>query len=331
MGLQPSALVGLLGLPASHPGVEAALAAFRITRRPCLKREIADDPRSDIVDVQDWLANRKMGVEFGFEDESSFLGAHPADYGHGPMLLTELYFFLAHPDQGRYAGPLPFGLAPEDDRPAVRGKLSKYSKEPRFRTRDTWTFPEFDFVAAYTDSPEQLSYVVFIKSAPIRWPDDELRARCPVASALTSLVGREENDALLQRTVERLKHHSFTNLDDEDLADIDLREDFGLVLHFERSGRSATRNLVGYTLLRDRQYGSARWPGDLPANLNFDSSWGEIIARLGRPPDDLEETSFDLTALWHVGALTLEVLYSTMHNHILSVTVSTSSASANTE
>ena len=45
---------------------------FKILRRPEVERDEGDD---EVGSPQDWLPNLQRGIEFGFVDEASFLGA----------------------------------------------------------------------------------------------------------------------------------------------------------------------------------------------------------------------------------------------------------------
>ncbi|MDQ2067071.1 hypothetical protein Q9295_11840 [Xinfangfangia sp. CPCC 101601] len=313
--MRPIEILSCLGLPADDRRVQNLLQQFQITRSP----EVETDPLSDEVgEVQDWLANLQRGIEFGFEDEASFLGAPPVEWGEGPMLLTQIYFYAAHPAAAPYEGGFPFDLRLGDDRASIRAQMQRSGAELRWRERDTWPLQGFDFTVDYGSS-SVFHYAVAILRPPILAPDPEALARCPSVAELAAMLGRPLSDAQLDATLARTGYARALQALDPSLMRADLRDDLGLELQFGVVKDVQGLALDRITLLGDRRFGARNWPGELPRALRFGASWQEIIAAMGEEPEAIAAEDFQLTAVWHRGVIGIEIEYSTMTNSLLAV------------
>ena len=92
MDLTPS--IALLGRPSGDPGVQALLARLNIIRQPQV--QIDDYDPEVVVDAQDWLLNRGLGIELGFEARAHLNGEVIDEPAIEPMLLSQIYFYVRH-------------------------------------------------------------------------------------------------------------------------------------------------------------------------------------------------------------------------------------------
>ncbi len=218
-----------LGAPADDARVQALLRHFSITRLPEMEDDdLSDEPGSP----QDWLPNLSRGIEFGFEDEASFLGAPPVEWGSGPMLLTEVYFYSALSGPAPYEAEFPFGLTHGDDRATVRARM-QHSRAPlRSRQRDTWAFKDFDFTVDYAGGAGAFAYAVAIQRPKVPPVDPDVLARCPSVAEFVRVLGRSVSDDLLDTTLARTGYARAFQSVDPTAALSDLRNEMGLELQF---------------------------------------------------------------------------------------------------
>lgn len=311
-------MLGYLGLPQDDRAVVALLRQFLITRMPSVERDSFDEPDdSEITNPQDWLANLARGIEFGFEDEASFNGEPPDLWGLGPMLLTQIYLYSNHPEAASYLGALPFGIDHGDDRETIRAKLDPLAKERRSRELDTWAFDGFMVTCGYLDGGI-LSFVVLLCQPPAGEGPDQA-ANYPSLRQFGALLGVPVDDPKTRQGLHSLGYPHRLQWIDKSSSIMDLREDLGAYLEFERVDDEMVLALVQLT--GDRRYGSAVWPGDLPGGLRFGCGWSEVLACAGSPPDSESEDDFTLFADWPGERFVTRIEYSTMTNGVLAVEI----------
>jgi hypothetical protein len=316
--MRPVEILSCLGATADDPRVQALLKRFAISRQP---QVALDEVTGEVTEVQDWLPCLPMGIEFGFEDEASLLGAPEVEWGSGPMLLTEVYFYAAHPGPSCYGDDFPFGLQPGEDRAMVRARMEQARAPLRWRGRDTWGLPAFDFTVDYGDGTGGFAYAVAILRPVAPQPDPEIRARCPAIAELAAVLGHSLSDELLDKTLARTGYARAMQMMDPTRAWSDLSHEMGLELEFGQLPGVSGLALDRVTLLGDRRLGTRVWPGELPRGLLFGSSWHEIVAAAGREPEVISEQDFLLTAFWRSGNLVIEAEYSTMINSLLAMSL----------
>jgi hypothetical protein len=318
--MNPQQLVALLGRPSTDPAVERSLVGLRISRRPEVVRD-EEDVDGPVVETRDWLINRRVGIEFGFEDEASFFGRSGAQYGVGPMLLTQLYFYGVHPEVKPYGGPFPLGLLADDDRQAVRKKFTKWEKTRRSYFRDTWELPAFRVTVSYVDDGKRIGFVLFMLRRPTKPLFDDDLATLPTTDQILSVLGKPLNDRALRLVFARLGvDQHLVDRGNERIADF--REAFGLELQFrDRPGVMGSSVLTNALFYRDHEMNATGWPGALPLALTFDDSPEVMLLRIGLPPESLHDETFEGVALWHLPDYSIQVTYSLMENWIRSVHV----------
>lgn len=327
--MRPEELMALLGCPATDPLVEQALAHFRIRRRPQLEWD-EDDVDGPVVETRDWLINRRLGIEFGFEDEAAFLGREAGEYGLGPMLLTQLYFYCDHEGVNPYRGTLPFGLQCGDSRDSARVRLSTWEATRRSYVRDTWELEGATAIISYVDDGRRIGFVLCTLPRPPKPPADDGPAQLPATDEMLAVLGAPWRDARLQTLFAPLHMERYLEEQGETRI-VNLRETCGLELRFEpEGGRSEQLVFTGVRFYRDRELDARGWPGALPLDLEFNDSPEVMLQRISRPPDHRFDEMFEGHATWHLTESAVHVTYSTMFNWIVNVHVMARGALAGT-
>lgn len=314
-------LPGLLGLRLAAPEVQDALARLARGVQPEL------DPEADEALV-DWVLVNEIGLEFGFEDEAYVLALDPELRGEGPLLLTQLYFYGDTPDTRRFPGVLPFGLDFADDRDAVRRKLAAHESTRRSYVRDTWTLPRFEVAVDYGEADGRLESV-FCHVRPTPWPalvGGRKRLAKFTPDALVGLFGRRWSNAELRERLAPLGYEdALKDVRREHTADF--RREHGIELMFMPSDDlvaadhryPAAYAFAGVAYYASRELDARAWVGPLPCGLTFTDTPGQLVARIGREPDERTEEPLSGVATWRFTAYTLSVVYSTVENRVLRV------------
>lgn len=310
-------MISYLGLLHDDPVIEELLMQFSIIRTPGVEKDLCDEG-GEIQNPCDMLSNLGRGIEFGFEDEAAFNGALPSEWGAGAMLLTQIYMYSNHSEAAAFEGALPLGLKHGDDREVVRAKLGSLSKECRSRHLDTWAFDKFMVTVGYLDDG-LLSFVVLLCQPPRKAKDASLAAKCPTPNQLRGLLGATVNDAQCEEILQHLGCSPKIQQHGTEFAVMDLRESLGILLEFETSKDGPV--LMRFQFIGDRRFGSAVWPGLLPNDLSFGDGWGDVLKKMGRPPDTESGLGFIFEADWVNGQYVNRIEYSTMTNEVLAVSV----------
>jgi hypothetical protein len=312
-----SQIASLLDLASTSSAVQTQLVRFDIHQQPQVRinKEDVDGP---VVETQDWVGNGTAGIEFGFEDEASWRGMDESERGRGPMVLTQIYFYGDHADVAPYRGILPFGLHLADDRNGVRAKLAALEGTRRSYLRDTWEVPEFRMTVAYADGGSHIDFILCAlrPESPPPVDDDEM-VEVPEITTIVGLLGRSWQDPVVREALVPLglDWHS------RDTANgrlVDFRITHGFEIGFVASANGLG---VSYAVFyRDREFEAREWRGGLPFGLEFDDSPEALTDRVGRPPDNRNDTEFAGFASWQL-QYNLRVSYSTMDNYILQVRI----------
>jgi hypothetical protein len=317
-------LVTVLGKPATDPLVEETLRRFGVARRPALRID-PDDADGPVVGSQDWVTNLSSGIVFGFQEEGAFMGLDQADRGVGPLLLTEVTFHGARPGTRPYPLPLPFGLALDDDRAAVRARMAPLEKTRRSYVRDTWEHPAFRVTASYADGGTRIDFLVCMLRTEPPEPFEGGTAALPSVQTLAGLLGKRLDEAELRRVLVPLGLDRPPQTAGSDLT-IDLRRSYGLRLGLQAPS-AANRSKAGARLvhriefLRAGEFESRGWWGELPFGIRFDDSPAVALAKVGQPPAHQEDEDFSGSAFWELPDHSLQVIYSTMENIVLRVSL----------
>ena len=318
--MEPNEFIKLLGLSSTHGEIESILRRFGIKRRPKLQvdEEDADGP---IVEVQDWVINSRVGIEFGFEDEASLLGLERLEFGAGPMILKQIYLYGEHQGVNVYQGSLPFGLNMEDDRKTVRNKLSKFETLRRSYVRDTWVFSGYKMAVSYVDEDKRIGFIILMYNPNIP-PKLELVQNTPKIGDIIQALGKPKDDPLVGKLFSPFGLNR--RLEDNGQEYVaNFRENFGFQVRFRKhiySGKSkASIGLSHITFYRDREMEARGYRGRLPNSIDFNDSPEMLFKKIDHSPDNITDDLFVGFALWHLDEYSLRVKYSTMDNFILSV------------
>lgn len=308
---------------ASSPEVEAALTGLGTLTRPALDEE---NPGQHY----DWVLVRRRGMELGFVDRA-YLEAEPEyRWGHEDNLsLAQLTFYGAgaRDDVAGYAGALPHGLTFGDSRQTARQKLAAFDATRRSYHTDCWDCDAYRLVLAYRPDDAGIE-TVHLKLASTPWPEDGRAQPHVDASQWLGLFGEPVESPVLTHACAPLDLAAKI-ADDEDERELDFTRECGLELYFEdaRNLRLA-RPVLGSGLVfggvkfyraRDRE--ARQWAGPLPFDLAFEDTPDALLAKVPAPPAKHVDGRLTGHALWHLPALSLHVLYSTLENHLFRVTL----------
>ena len=316
-------LLGLLGLRNSSARVQACLAQFARGMQPELD---ADDEEAFV----DWVTVNELGLELGFEDEAYVLALAVEKRRQAPLLLTQFYFYGDTKKTMPFPYALPFGLDFSDDRFAVHHKLVKYEGLRRSYVRDAWSLPDFNMIIAYRADMDQLESVLcYVPHSP--WPltygeREVVAAFTP--ETLATLFGLRWSSSVLRIKLEVLGYASaLPEVRSEHSAD--LRMAHGIEFTFAPGSQipAADPNfpralaLASVTYYGARVYDAREWAGPMPLNLAFGDSQSEIVAKVGRKPDERQDLDRIGFALWHLESYTLRAEYSNIENRLLRATI----------
>ena len=324
--MNPRNLLALLGRYNVDPAVEETLAHFAVRNRPEVRVD-DEDPDGPIVETYSWVKNSRAGIEFGFQDGAAWFGLDETEFGKHPMVMTEIYFYGEHVGVRSYQGQLPFGLELSDDRATVRKKLIQFEPTRHSYVRDTWDTPEFRITVAYTDGGNCIRFALCMLREPPLPPLGYALAPVPSVVAIVRLLGATFDDPGIHWAFDPLGLRRLTDAITE-TGQADFRNPYGLALDFtvpeetHSPGAKKTR-LLSATFFEEREQGARTWPGELPYGIRFGDSPEALVQKLGRPPDMQHdnEDNFTGVALWHEPEFTTNVVYDTMENRVLRVSV----------
>lgn len=309
--MEPIELIKLLGRNSLDGVVDAALKKFGMLRNPQVRidNEDADGP---VVEVQDWVINSQSGIEFGFEDEASFCGDDPVEYGIGSMMLTQIYLYGEHEGVNAYQDQLPYGLLMSDDRSIVCSKMTTWESTRRSYVRDVWELPECRMTVSYVKDGEHIGFILLWSRRNALPPRESLIILPDIQDIINSL------GEVVQSPVVRNVFQQFPlkqSQEDKNLyIRFNLREEYGIELRFmDNLGLS---HVVFY---REHEMNARGWQGLLPHTLEFNDSPEVLLNKMGQPPDIHNDELFAGSALWDYGRYYIKVSYCTMKNYILTV------------
>lgn len=323
-------ITDLLGSASTSSQIADQLRLSGIADLPHVKIDHGD-PDGPVVEAQDWLLSARSGIEFGFEDEASWLGLDSFHLGRGPMLLTQIYFYGGDREGiAPFSGRLPCGLQTTDDRGTVRSRLAKFEKVRRSHVRDTWELPEFRMTVSYSDDGARIDFVLCTmrpeRLPPLEPSDADLPT--PSIESIIQVLGLHWFDPAFRKVFVPL---GFDKQLDRVLhgKTAELRHSAGLELAFHRMPLSLAEpsQIMGSPVLshvvlyRDRELEARGWQGTLPMGIGFEDGPEEALQKVGRPPDEHSDTEFSGFMLWHLADYSLHVYYGTMDNLVLRVRI----------
>jgi hypothetical protein len=318
----PDRFLSLLGVELDDPRVQASLTQFAHGMQPEL------DPDDDRY--FDWVTVNELGLEYGFVDGPHLRAADLDDRWSGPLVLFQVFFYGETDTMRAYPFPLPFGLALQDDRATVRRKLAQYEHLRRDGERDFWALPEFHLAIAYSAQRGTIETVFcYLPDQPFtpKPGEAQLVARF-TPERLRQLFG-------LRWSSEELRTEFAPFGYDAALPDVrsehaaDFAHEHGLSLVFVPASQipAADQSSPGTLVLGGASFYAAReedareWEGELPLGLKFSDIPRELPKKLGKSPSEKSDERFGSTAVWQFPEFTLSVVYSTLENRLLKVTI----------
>jgi hypothetical protein len=292
---------------AASSAIEGIFQALETLSRPQL-------PEDEEFIYHDWVLVRHQGVELGFADSEYQAAAPRFRWGHGQLLLTQIYFYAAFNDVAAYAGELPFELNWSDDRDRVRLKLGAFeATRHSFRT-DTWDVGGYRLTVTYADGFKSIDRMVCrVLAQPI--PAKSVFT-LPALKAITSVFGSSvQSNEFTQLWGSALDPGAIDQA--KDGGEVNWTSTIGATLAFAYSGGGTLFRAI--TLHRNRDLESAGWTGPLPAGLNFDDSPEQLFSKIRLKPVQQADLTHTGHAVWHFDDCTMHVLYSNLDNRLLRV------------
>lgn len=295
------------GAVSSSPLVEQLMKDLHTSRRPRLD---AGGPSP----FHDWVLVRRKGVELGFVD-SAYQSAEPLfRWGHGQLILNQVYFYSGFNDIKPFVGEMPFDLSFGDSREIARTKLVDFEATRHSYRNDTWDVEGYRLSVMYTKAGAAIDRIAcrmlaapIPRKAQVQQPD-----LVRVADTFGYEMSSPEFRALWSQT---LTDDDYRAVRDD--GELDLRQSYGATLGFAESNLGPVFRSI--TLHRNRDQESVGWPGPLPQGLDFEDSPDILFGKILGQPIQQADTSLTGHAVWHFDSYTLHVLYSNLDNRLLRV------------
>lgn len=126
------ALIKLLGLTYDDERVKLFLDECKIKKKPKL-------PHGDL---DAYLENEKLGIEFTFTDER-YLDVKSKEYEDGSLVLSNICLYGDDETFNRYAGDLPLGLKFDFGLKETKSKLGEPAWENKDMGLARWDFKDY--------------------------------------------------------------------------------------------------------------------------------------------------------------------------------------------
>lgn len=310
-------LVDLLGMRGDPEGFSAWLQALGTVAAPGLDEE-------EPTQHHDWILIRKRGLELGFVDTAHFAGK-PRDFWRSEGLVFNQLTFYSDTREGvqPYTGELPHGLLMTDTRNTVRAKMAAFEASRHSYLTDRWDTDRYRLVVAYRPGGQGLDSVhLKLNAAPL---DERQRLQPQVtADAWLQLFGLPAASPALRQALAPLDIEARIE-EHEDDREVDFLDECGLSLYFEKASKLTmpikAQGLVfsAVKFYRARDLEARQYSGDLPFGLRFGDSPETLAATVGAEPARRTDGKLTGRALWHFEHCSLQVLYSTIENHLFRV------------
>jgi hypothetical protein len=319
--MNPSDLLALLGQQGDEEFFAPKLAELGTVTSPGLDE---DEPEQHY----DWVLIPRCGLEVGFVDAAYFSGRARALWRTEGLFLQQITFY----NEGRegvraYAGELPYGLQWTDRRAQARAKLAAYASSCQSYRTDRWDVGPLRVVLDYKEGDGVLDSV-------------HIKLRIPALPALPGgqvqlspgqwldLFGRPSESERLQSALAPLDLRALLDEDEEEGdREVDALQEAGLMLYFAPADclqlplatGDDTLVLGAVKFFRARDLEARQYAGVLPFGLKFDDNPVVLDERIGRAPDTRRDGRTTGYARWHLAHCSLQVLYSTVENHLFRV------------
>lgn len=276
-----------------------------------------EHPEAGELRYHDWVLVRRKGLELGFVDSEYEAGAERFRWGHGDMVLSQLYLYSGHADIQQFRGAMPFGLQWCDTRGQARARLSPFEISRHSHLTDTWDVPAYRLTVVYSDDGNSLSRIV-CRRLPVALEPPEALA-LPKLNELLGSVGESVGSptfALMWPAGYWSRAHISAACEE---GEVDLNLTCGLTLR--TASDSADPILRSVTFHRNRDQEGSGWRGELPAGLDFEDSPQDLFRKLNAIPVQQADSALTGYGVWHLTEYTLHVLYSNVDNRLIRVKV----------
>ncbi len=306
--LNAERLLSFLGASSDRLETESLWTQLNTLSRPELSEEEEDR-------YHDWVLVRRRGLELGFVDSEYAAASDRAQWGHGELILSQLYFYSGHSDIQRFEGAMPFGLQWDDTRAQARARLVQYESTRHSHLTDTWDVPGYRLTVVYNDDSDSLQRIVCRRQPAPLEPSEAMRlpALQDLVAALGESITAPSFERLWQNGFWSAEHVTAAREDDE----IDLNAACGLTL--STSSDKGLLPLRSVTFHRNRDQEGSGWRGELPAGLDFEDSPEDLFRKLGATPVQQSDSALTGHGVWHLADVTLHVLYSNVDNRLIRV------------
>ncbi|WP_157647150.1 hypothetical protein [Burkholderia ubonensis] len=262
----------------------------------------------------DWVLVRRKGVELGFVDSAYQSAEASFRWGHGQLILNQVYFYSSFNDIKSFMGEMPFDLTFEDNREIARTKLVDFEATRHSYRDDTWDVDGYRLSVMYTSTGSAINRIACrMLAAPIV---HEGEVQPPNLIEVVDVFGYEMKSPEFRM----LWGHILTDDDyrmARDDGEVDLTRSCGATLGFSDSSSGPVFRSI--TLHRNRDQESVGWLGSLPQGLDFEDSPDVLLKKVPGKPIQHADSALTGHAVWHFDAYTLHVLYSNLENRLLRV------------
>ncbi|HSX62441.1 MAG TPA: hypothetical protein VLF18_19830 [Tahibacter sp.] len=311
----------LFGRLSTDPAVEAMFVALGVKRRP----KLADPPRSPYDAI---LKISTRGMLLCFTERNYWENMPTRLHGRGDELVFRNVALTSGipGDMLGYDGPMPFGLAWSDTRDEVRSKMAALGHADRLHAykRDAWWLPDHHVRVTYQPGDMNVReepgiFDISLGILPTDGSAPPEKTHYPSPADIVSLFGHPITSPAFR--------DAFRDFDPDDLAEavdgeaIDRKREFGFELYFDPKQRAAdgTPGFAGIDMTRDRLGDSREWRGSLPFGLHFDDTPAVLPQKVGRSPNQWEESHIWGVARWYLPEHLLWVNFDTLDNRLESI------------
>ena len=302
---------------------------FNTLSRPSLDDE--DDEAEDDEQHYDWVLVRRKGIELGFVDAAYFRGEIAALWRSEGLMLNQITFYSdTREGVDAYIGELPHGLSMRDTRANVREKLEAHETTRHSCLTDRWDIDNYRLIVAYRTNDAGIDSVHL--KLPIQPLPERGRLQPNVAASdWLMLFGEAQDSNVLQQRLAPLDIQGRIE-EEEDEREVTFAEDCGLTLYFEEAQqlKLESSEIIGYAkdrslvlgavkFFRARDLEARQYKGELPLGLDFEDSPEALLEKIPHKPEKHENGRTTGRVLWHFEQCSLQVLYSTIENHLFRV------------
>lgn len=314
--MKPEQILSLLGKKSTAKEVEALFKAFNIKRRPELDE---DDVENE--EICAWIPVRKLGIEFGFEDEGHFK-ALDRPLGNGPLLFTQVIFYNEREDILPWQGELPHSLSFQDSRTDTQRKLQHYNHLRRSYIRDVWDLPEYRLIVDYDKEKHTIGSAICQLPRRPSLKRKEPSPQPPTIDELTKLIGVAPDSKVFLSTFASFQIKDYQD-ELRDNWEADLRYEYGIEILFDKYfGKSKKKiGLTTFIFYADRAFDARGWEGELPLALSFDDDQNTLFKKMGVKPFIHADDFTTGYAVWKHEKFIIKVIYSNMENRIFQISM----------